>query len=89
MVKLTDATLGARPPEGAVVLFNGKNLDGWVKLDGKTAADWPVNDGIFTVGKGNILTRKAVRQLSAPSRIQRSLHAEGSVDRGEATAGSS
>ena len=42
----------------AVVLFDGRNLDGWVKLNGKTSADWPVSDGILTVGKGNIMTRK-------------------------------
>jgi hypothetical protein len=57
-----DATLGKKPPEGAVVLFNGKNLDGWVKADGKTAAAWPVSDGILTVGKedqgGSIKTEK-------------------------------
>jgi hypothetical protein len=57
-VKPSDTTLGARAPEGAIVLFDGRNLDGWVKLDGKTPADWPVKDGILTVGKGNIMTQK-------------------------------
>jgi hypothetical protein len=55
--KPSTATLGAKPPAGAVMLFDGKNLDAWVKLDGKSPADWPLADGILTVGKGNILTR--------------------------------
>ena len=57
-LKPADDTLGASPPEGAIVVFNGKNLDGWVKLDGKTPAAWPVHEGIFTVGRGNIMTQK-------------------------------
>ncbi len=49
--------MGAKPPEGAVALFDGKGLEGWVGRNGKPA-EWPVTDGLFTVGKGDILTEK-------------------------------
>ncbi|HEV3164018.1 MAG TPA: DUF1080 domain-containing protein [Isosphaeraceae bacterium] len=57
--KPNDETLGAKPPEKAVVLLDGKNLDAWVKRDGSAAADWPLKDGIMTVGKGNIMTKQS------------------------------
>ena len=55
-----DASLGKKPPEGAVVPFNGKDLEGWVKADGKSAAAWAVADGVMTVekGAGSIRTEK-------------------------------
>jgi hypothetical protein len=42
-------TLGAKPPVGAIVLFNGKDLSAWRGGDGKSPAPWTVEDGIFTV----------------------------------------
>jgi Domain of Unknown Function (DUF1080) len=47
------------PPAGAIVLFNGKDLDGWVKIDRTTKADWEVlSGGVLQVKKGNIITKK-------------------------------
>ena len=56
--KPTDKTLGLKPPEGAVVLL-GSTLEAWTKGDGKTPAEWPIADGVITVGKGNIQTAKS------------------------------
>lgn len=53
--KPNDKTLGAKPPEGAKVLF-GESTAAWTQADGKTPAGWPVVDGVATVGKGNIQT---------------------------------
>jgi hypothetical protein len=46
-------------PNGAVVLFGGQSLDGWVKRDGQPA-EWKVQDGIVQCvpGKGDIMTRE-------------------------------
>jgi hypothetical protein len=56
--KPNDTTLGAKPSEGAIVLLDARGLEGWVKRDGKTPAEWPVADGIVTVGRGDIQTKQ-------------------------------
>lgn len=46
------------PPKGAIILFNGKTLDGWTTLDGKGKAPWKLLDnGIMQVNKENIMTK--------------------------------
>jgi hypothetical protein len=53
--KPSDKMVGLKPPEGATVLLGAK-LEDWTKGDGKSAAEWPVVEGVATVGKGNIQT---------------------------------
>ena len=52
---------GTSAPSDAVVLFNGRDLSEWVLTAAPAkAADWPVDDGVFTVraGSGNIQTKR-------------------------------
>jgi hypothetical protein len=45
------------PPEGAIILFDGKNLDNWTKTDGKTKATWKLLEGgVMEAHDGNIIT---------------------------------
>ncbi len=45
-------------PEGATVIFNGKDLSGWLTGDGKREAKWKVEDGYMEVKGGNIKTKE-------------------------------
>src|SRR5262245_6578337 len=48
------------PPAGSIVLFDGSNLDAWVKTDGKTPASWQLVDGgAMQVRGGGIMTRQS------------------------------
>jgi hypothetical protein len=61
------STLDARPPAGAIVLFDGKNLDAWASQKDRQwetsdgPADWKIlRDGSLEVvpGSGSIITKK-------------------------------
>ena len=48
-----------------------------MKRDGKTPADWPMADGVITVGRGRYPDAAEIRRFQAAPRVQRALHAQG------------
>lgn len=59
-VKLSDETLGAKPPAGATVLIGESGpLKGWIQAADKSPAKWPYQDGVLTVRGGDIMTEQA------------------------------
>ena len=54
--ELVDAPEGGVPSD-AIVLFDGSNTDAWVKAAAEGGAvDWPIADGILSIGSGDIVT---------------------------------
>ena len=50
------------PPSDAVVLFDGRSLEGWLSVDSGGAAQWLLRDGYMEVaaGAGDIRSREAL-----------------------------
>src|SRR5262249_25880845 len=50
---------GTPPPQGAIVLFNGKTMDGWVKRDGTSKPEWKLlENGVGEVKGGDIISEQ-------------------------------
>jgi hypothetical protein len=51
---------GAKPPKGAIVLFDGKDFSKWVKTNGKDEVKWTLKDGVMegVKGHGDIITKE-------------------------------
>ncbi|MGQ9454592.1 MAG: 3-keto-disaccharide hydrolase [Armatimonadota bacterium] len=45
-------------PNDAIVLFNGKDLSWWVSCDGKSPANWKVENGYMIAGGGDICSKQ-------------------------------
>jgi hypothetical protein len=79
---VTPAAKPDAPPSDAIILFNGKNADEWVKNRDKTPITWKVHDGILTVvkdGTGNIETKRRFKnyQLHIEWRIPSNITGSG------------
>lgn len=56
---------GAAPPSDAIVLFDGANLDQWMRMEDGEPARWEIADGAATVtpGTGTIRSRQSFGSL--------------------------
>ncbi len=49
---VTPGATSQDPPSDAIILFNGRNLDNWVKESDSSSAKWTVEGNVMTVAKG-------------------------------------
>lgn len=66
----------AEAPSDAIVLFDGQDLSKWKAKENGGQAEWPVKDGAFYVGKGDISTKQEFGDFqlhiewSAPDKVE-------------------
>lgn len=82
--KVTPGPTMSAAPSDAIILFDGKNLQEWVKTDDRSKpADWTVAGGLLTVDKtkGNIETKRTFTnyQLHLEWRVPATITGEGQV----------
>ena len=73
-IKVVVAAMG-KAPSDAIVLFDGQSTDAFVGVDGK-ACNWPMKDGVLTVGTGFIVSKFHFRdaQIHAEFAVPRNGH---------------
>ena len=59
--ELVNAPANGAPPSDAIMLFDGTNLDQWMRIEDGEPARWEIADGVATVtpGVGSIRTRES------------------------------
>ncbi|WP_114783014.1 3-keto-disaccharide hydrolase [Botryobacter ruber] len=73
---VTPGATNTAAPSDAIVLFDGKNLSEWKAKNGGGEAAWQVKNGEFTVGKGDIATKREFQDFqlhiewSAPDEVK-------------------
>jgi hypothetical protein len=79
--------LNAKPPDGAVILFDGTDLSKWVQRRGGQPAKWTVQDGVMIADGGDIDTREQFRDFDLHVEWRTPVPREGQKGQGRGNSG--